>query len=78
VKVSADFPTTRSPSADETTEAKRKNDEEFDRKIAALKERLKKEKHFEQWIYLVPDSTVESILKRRDEILAKPEAKSGS
>jgi Domain of unknown function (DUF4340) len=73
VKVSADFPTTRSPSGDETPEAKRKNDEEFDRKIAALKERLKKEKRFEEWIYLVPDSTVESILKRRDEILAKPQ-----
>jgi hypothetical protein len=38
-----------------------------------MRERLNKEKRFEQWIYLVPDSMVESILKRRDEILAKPQ-----
>jgi uncharacterized protein DUF4340 len=72
VKVSADFPVTRTPEPNETPEEKQKKDKEFDQKIANLKERLEKEKRFEQWIYLVPAYSVESILKRRDEIIAKP------
>ena len=72
VKVSANFPTTRTPEPNETPEQKQKKDEEFDHKVASLKERFEKEKRFEQWIYLVPAYNVESILKRRDEIVAKP------
>jgi hypothetical protein len=72
VKVSADFPVTRTPEPNETPEEKQKKDKEFNQKIAHLKERLEKEKRFEQWIYLVPAYSIESILKRRDEIIAKP------
>src|SRR6202043_1381387 len=52
-------------------EDKKKKDEEFDKKILSLKERLEKEKRFEKWVYLVPDWNLEQILKRRDEIVSK-------
>jgi hypothetical protein len=72
VKVSADIALTRTPDPGETPDDKRKKDEAFDQKAVILKSRLVKEKAFEKWIYLVSDSTVESLLKRRDEIIAKP------
>jgi hypothetical protein len=61
----------RTPEPNESAEDKKKKDEEFDQKNAALKERLEKEKRFEKWIYLVPDWNLEQILKRRDEIVSK-------
>jgi hypothetical protein len=70
--VSADLPATRTPDPNESAGDKKKKDEEFDKKAAALKERLEKEKRFEKWIYLVPEWNLEQILKRRDEILSKP------
>jgi len=72
VKVAADLPSTRTPEAGEKPENKSKRDEEFAKKQADLKQRLEKEKKYEQWIYIVPDYNVETFLKRRDEIVAKP------
>jgi Domain of unknown function (DUF4340) len=72
VKVAADLPPTRTPEAGEKPEDKTKRDEEFAKKQAGLKQRLEKEKQYEQWIYIVPDYNVETLLKRRDEIVAKP------
>jgi hypothetical protein len=72
LSVSADLPTARTPEANEKADDKKKKDEEFDQKIKILKERLEKEKRFEKWVYLVPAWNIEQILKRRNEILAKP------
>jgi hypothetical protein len=72
IKVAADLPTTRTPEPGEKPEDKSKHDEEFAKKQADLKQRLEKEKKYEQWTYLVPDYNLESLLKRRDEIVAKP------
>jgi hypothetical protein len=72
IKVAADLPPTRTPEAGEKPEDKTKRDEEFAKKQAGLKQRLEKEKQYEQWIYIVPDYNVETLLKRRDEIVAKP------
>jgi hypothetical protein len=72
LSVSADLTATRTPDPNESADDKKKKDEEFDKKAAALKERLEKEKRFEKWIYLVPEWNLEQILKRRDEILSKP------
>jgi Domain of unknown function (DUF4340) len=72
VKVAADLPPTRTPEAGEKPEDKTKRDEEFAKKQANLKQRLEKEKKYEQWIYILPDYNVETLLKRRDEIVAKP------
>jgi hypothetical protein len=72
LSVSAALTARRTPDPNESAEDKKKKDEDFDKKTAALKERLKKEKGFEKWIYLVPEWNLEQILKRRDEILSKP------
>jgi hypothetical protein len=72
LSVSADLPATRTPAPNESADDKKKKDEEFDKKNAALKERLEKEKHLEKWVYLVPEYNLDQILKRRDEILSKP------
>jgi hypothetical protein len=72
LSVSADLTATRTPDPNESADDKKKKDEEFDKKAAALKERVEKEKRFEKWIYLVPEWNLEQILKRRDEILSKP------
>ena len=71
VRVSADLPSVRTPDPKESQEDKKKKDEEFDKKYAELKQRLEREKQFEQWSFLVPDWSVEQILKRRNEIVSK-------
>jgi hypothetical protein len=71
VRVSADLPSVRTPDPKESQEDKKKKDEEFDKRNADLKQRLEKEKRFEQWVFLVPDWSLELILKRRNEIVSK-------
>jgi hypothetical protein len=71
LSVSADLPSVRTPDPSEKADEKKKKDEEFDQKIKSLKDRLEREKRFEKWVYLVPDYSLEQILKRRNEILAK-------
>jgi hypothetical protein len=70
--VAAQLNTTRTPEPNENAEDKKKKDQEFDTKIAELRQRLENEKKLEQWVYLVPDWNLDQVLKRRDEILAKP------
>jgi hypothetical protein len=72
LRVSADLPSVRTPDPKERQEDKKKKDEEFDKKHADLERRLEREKRFEKWIFLVPDWSVEQILKRRNEIVSKP------
>ena len=72
LRVSADLQSVRTPDPKESPEDKKKKDEEFDKKNAALKQRLEKEKGFEKWVFLVPEWSIAEILKRRNEIVAKP------
>jgi Domain of unknown function (DUF4340) len=71
LRVSAELPSVRTPDPKESQEDKKKKDEEFDKKYADLKQRLEREKRFEQWVFLVPDWNLEQILKRRNEIVSK-------
>jgi hypothetical protein len=71
LSVSADLTSVRTPDPNEKADEKKKKDEEFDQKLKSLKERLEREKRFEKWVYLVPEYSLEQILKRRNEILAK-------
>jgi Domain of unknown function (DUF4340)/Protein kinase C terminal domain len=71
VRVSANLPSVRTPDPKESQEDKKKKDEEFDKRNADLKPRLEKEKQFEKWVFLVPDWSLEQILKRRNEIVSK-------
>jgi Domain of unknown function (DUF4340) len=71
LSVSADLPSVRATDPNENADDKKKKDQEFDQKNASLKERLEKEKRFENWVYLVPDWQLEQLLKRRNEIVSK-------
>jgi hypothetical protein len=72
LRVSADLPSVRTPDPKENQDDKKKKDEEFDKKHAELQQRLEKEKRLEKWVFLVPDWSIEQILKRRNEIVSKP------
>jgi hypothetical protein len=71
-QVGAEINPTRVPGPNESPDDKKKKDQEFDKKIAELRQRLEDEKKLEQWVYLVPDWNLDQLMKRRDEILAKP------
>jgi Domain of unknown function (DUF4340) len=70
--VSAELNPTRTAAPGESPDDKKKKDEEFDKKLADLRQRLENERKLEQWVFLVPDWNLDQLLKRRDEILAKP------
>jgi hypothetical protein len=72
LQVSADLPSVRRPEPQESPEDKKKKDEEFDKRYTELKRRLEREKRFEKWVFLVPDWSIEQILKRRNEVVSRP------
>ena len=69
VAVNGNFPKERTPGKDEKPEDKEKLDKEFKEKLAKQEEKLKNEKAFEQWVYVVPKYTLEPLLKARQELL---------
>jgi hypothetical protein len=81
VAVAADLPKERTPGKDEKKEDKDKLDKEFKEKIQKLQDKLKAEKVFEKWTFVVSKWTVENLLKDRKDLLAekkeepKPEEK---
>jgi hypothetical protein len=84
LSVSANLPKERTPGKDEKPEDKEKLDKEFAAKQKPLEEKLKNEKAFEKWTYIVPKFTIENLLKDRKDFLAekkeepkKDEAKPG-
>jgi hypothetical protein len=76
VTVAGSFPKERAAVADEKPEDKDRLDKEFKEKTAKLEEKLKKEKAFDGWTYLVSKWTVDTLLKDRKDFLEekKPEA----
>jgi len=71
MNVSADLPKERTPGKDEKPEDKEKLDKEFKEKTTKLEEKLKQEKAFEKWTYLVSKWTVDPLLKERKDLLAE-------
>ena len=69
--VSGDFQKERAPGKDEKPEDKDKLDKEFKDKISKLEDKLKQEKLFDKWIYLVSKWTVDPMLKLRKDLLAE-------
>jgi hypothetical protein len=69
--VSADLPKERTSGKDEKKEDKDKLDKEFKEKIQKLQDKLKTEKAFEKWTYVVSKWTVDNLLKERKEFLAE-------
>ncbi len=70
--VSADLPKERTPGKDEKPEDKAKLDKEFKDKSLKLEEKLKAEKKFEPWTFVVSKWTIEPLLKERKDLLEKP------
>jgi hypothetical protein len=71
MNVSGDLPKERTPGKDEKPEDKEKLDKEFKDRISKLEEKLKQEKSFEKWTYLISKWTVDPLLKERKDLLAE-------
>ncbi len=69
--VTADLPKERTPGKDEKKEDKEKLDKEFKDKIQKLQDKLKAEKAYEKWTYVVSKWTVDALLKERKDLLAE-------
>jgi hypothetical protein len=77
--VEGNFPKEREAGKDEKPEDKAKLDKEFKDKQSKLEEKLKSEKKFEKWTYLVAKWGVDPLLKDRKDLLQekKDEKKDG-
>jgi hypothetical protein len=69
--VSADLPKERAPGKDEKAEDKEKLDKEFKEKNQKLQDKLKTEKAYDKWTYVVSKWTVDNLLKERKDFLAE-------
>ncbi len=72
VSTEAILPQQREPAADEKPEDKKRLDEEFAANLKTMKEKLDKEKRLEGWVYLVPQSSVETLLKSLEDFVKEP------
>jgi hypothetical protein len=71
VAVTADLPKQRTPGKDEKPEDKDKLDKEFKDKNQKLQDKLKTEKTYEKWTYVVSKWTVDNLFKERKDFLAE-------
>jgi hypothetical protein len=69
--VNATFPKERTVGKDEKPEDKTKLDKEFSDKTKQLEEKLKREKGFEKWTYIVAKWTLDPLLRNRVELLVE-------
>ena len=67
--VSGNFVKERTPGKDEKPEDKTKLDKEFQDKVKKLEEKLKTEKGYEKWIYIVSKWTIDPVFKERKDLL---------
>jgi len=68
--VTADPPKERTAGENESAEEETRLDKEFTDNQKKLSEKLASEKALEKWVYLVPNYTVDPLLKERGELLA--------
>ena len=73
VNVSANLPKERIPAKDEKPEDKKQLDDDWAAKQETLKEKLEKESGYTKHAYRVSSYTVDSILKKREELLKDKE-----
>jgi len=71
IAVTGDFPKERTTAKDEKPEDKEKLDKEFKEKRQKLEDKLKTERAFEPWTYVVSKWTVDPLLKERKDLLAE-------
>src|SRR5690606_9877890 len=70
-KVSAKLPEKRKEGEEESPEEKTKLDKEFKDRVAALSEKLEQEKKLEGHVFKVRSFMVDSITKKRSELLTE-------
>lgn len=75
VTTTAAIPQKREAVKDEKPEDKKKKDEEFDTQKKTLEEKLAKEKACDGWVYQVTEYTINTLFKKRSEIIKKDEPK---
>jgi len=71
MSVSGNFPKERAAGKDEKPEDKTKLDKEFQDKVKKLEEKLKAEKSYEKWTYLVSKWTIDPLFKERKDLLVE-------
>ena len=82
--IAANFPTTRIPAKDEKPEDKDKADKAWQERQKQLDATLKQMQTYQNWIYLVPGWSLDSLLKNRQDLVVekadepKPAPKSDS
>lgn len=70
MQVAGRFNEVRSPEPNEKPEDKQKRDDEFKKHLDDLKKRLEQEQKYQHWIYLVPEWSVQQLLKPRNDVVA--------
>ncbi len=75
LKVSANIPDKRDVPEGESEEDKKRLDDEFSARVKNLQEKLQKEKKFEGWVFLVPETQVTDLLKTTTDFLKPLEEK---
>lgn len=78
VITTANIPQKREAAKDEKPEDKKKKDEDFEAQKKTLEEKLAKEKSCDGWVYQVSEYTINTIFKKRGEIIKKEEPKKDS
>jgi hypothetical protein len=71
VQVDAQLPAARTPEPNEKPEDKKTKDDEFNKHLGELRERLEREKKFAGWVYEVPEYSLENLLKPRADLVSK-------
>ena len=71
VSLAANIVTERAPGKDEKKEDKEKLDKEFKDKVQKIEDKLKQEKGYDKWTYLVSKWTIDPLLKERKEFLVE-------
>lgn len=71
ITVSANLATERVAAKDEKAEDKAKLDKEFKDQQSKLAEKLASEKQFANWVYQLPTSAVEALIKPKNELLVE-------
>lgn len=75
VTTTATIPQKREAAKDEKPEDKKTKDEQFDAQKKTLEEKLAKEKACDGWVYQVTEYTINTLFKKRSEIIKKEEPK---
>ena len=73
VSVTADYPREREVPEKEDDSVKAQKDKTFAEQLQKLDDKLEKEKALGKWTYLVYSYSLDSVMKKRGDLLKKPE-----